>query len=97
MKGYIEGRVINISPKKLIDKKNNKTIDLNLVTIIDDDAFLESDRYFSIYLSPKITLNSKEMLTKLCGFNGIITTKYGKLKFTVIESPKIINPLKGGD
>lgn len=73
------GRVVDVHENEFVSKKDNKKIKYVSVSIIDEDAFLDSDRIFALRLSSE---KGKVVETgKTYKFNGNLTTDRGVLKF----------------
>jgi len=82
------GRVVDVFEKEF-EGKDKSTVKYGVVSVIDEDAYMDSDRIFAIRVS-KVELVKKVEQGQSYKFKGNLTTDRGVLKFKV----KDIEPAK---
>jgi len=82
------GRVVDVFDKEF-EGKDGKNIKYGVVSVVDEDAYMDSDRIFAIRVS-KVDLLKTVKQGETYKFKGNLTTDRGVLKFKV----KDIEPAK---
>lgn len=67
--------------EKVMEFDDGKKVEMSCLTVLDEDAFMDSDRFFSIWAKKEvIPPNIDSMLSKLVQFKGVLTHKWIKAK-----------------
>lgn len=77
----VAGRISDIAPAKSFTSKDGKTVNYVPVTIIDEDAFMDSDRNFLLRLSSEKAKGLE--VGQSYRFSGSLSTNKGLLTFKV--------------